>query len=63
VARAFDNLYEAHQTADYDNATEWTRVEVLETVQIAEQAFASWTAIRGRDIANDYLLSLFVKER
>ncbi|MEO5923921.1 MAG: hypothetical protein ABIR70_08855 [Bryobacteraceae bacterium] len=63
VARAFDDLYEYRQTADYNNSIEWTRVEVLETVHIAEQAFASWTAVRGTTIANDYLLSLFVKER
>jgi hypothetical protein len=63
VASAFSQLYENRRVADYDNATQWSRVEVLTEIELVEQAFASWQAIRGQDIANDYLLSLFVRER
>jgi uncharacterized protein (UPF0332 family) len=63
VASAFSELYEDRQIADYDNATEWSRTQVLTQIQIVERAFASWRAIRDQNIANDYLLSLFVKER
>ena len=63
VAGAFSQLYEDRHTADYDNATQWSRTEVLTQINLVQQAFASWRAIRDQDIASDYLLSLFVKDR
>ncbi len=63
VANAFKQLYQDRQTADYDNATEWSRTEVLTQINLVQQAFTSWKAIRDQGIANDYLLSLFVKDR
>lgn len=63
VANSFVQLYDGRQTADYDNATQWSRTEVLTQIDLAEQAFASWKAVRGQNIANDYLFSMFVKER
>lgn len=63
VARAFSQLFEDRRLADYDVAVQWSRVEVLTEIDLVEQAFASWHAIRSQDIANDYLLSLFVRER
>jgi len=30
---------------------------------LVRQAFASWKTIRDQGLANDYLLSLFVKDR
>jgi hypothetical protein len=63
VARAFNQLHENRQTADYDNSTEWSRTEVLTQIGVVQDAFASWRAIRNQAIANDYLLSLFVKDR
>jgi uncharacterized protein (UPF0332 family) len=63
VAAAFNQLYEDRHTADYDNATQWSRTEVLRQIGLVEEAFRSWRAIRDQGIANDFLLSLFVKER
>lgn len=63
VASAFHELHEDRQIADYDNLTQWSRTEVLTQIDLVEQAFASWRAIRDQGIASDYLLSLFVKER
>lgn len=63
VANAFNQLYDDRHTADYDNATEWSRTEVLTQIDLVRQAFASWKAIRDQGLANDYLLSLFVKDR
>ncbi len=63
VANAFNQLYEDRHTADYDNATQWSRTEVLTQINLVQQAFTSWRAIRDQGIANDYLLSLFVKNR
>lgn len=63
VATAFSELYEKRQTADYDLAIEWSRTEVLELIRATGEAFGSVEAIRNQPIMNDYLLSLFVKER
>jgi len=63
VAATFCQLYEHRQTADYDNATQWSRTEVLTLIDSANEAFKSMRAIRDEGITNDYLLSLFVKER
>lgn len=63
VASAFNQLYEDRHTADYDNATQWSRTEVLTQINLVQQAFTSWRAIRDQGIANEYLLSLLVKDR
>lgn len=63
VVKAFIELYENRQIADYDNATQWTRSEVLEQINLVEQAFTSWRTIREKPLAADFLLSFFVKDR
>jgi uncharacterized protein (UPF0332 family) len=63
VANAFGQLYQDRHTADYDNSTEGSRTEVLTLLNVVDEAFASWKAVRGQSIANDCLFSLFVKER
>lgn len=63
VAKAFIQLYENRQVADYDNATQWTRSEVLEQINLVDRAFKGWRAIREEPLAADFLLSLFVKDR
>lgn len=63
IATAFAELYEYRQTADYDNTTQWARTDVLEIIETVRNAFKSVDATRNQRIANDYLLSLFVKER
>jgi hypothetical protein len=56
VAKTFAQLQEQRHTADYDNATFWTRTEALARVKSAEQAFAVWKSIRGEEIAQAYLV-------
>jgi uncharacterized protein (UPF0332 family) len=63
VARVFTQLYEERRIADYDNAKQWSRSEALTQIELVEQAFASWGAIRSKEIANEYLFSLFAKAR
>jgi uncharacterized protein (UPF0332 family) len=63
IATTFIKLYERRQTADYDTDTQWSRTQVLELIDLAGEAFRSMKEIRGEEIANDYLLSLFLKER
>jgi uncharacterized protein (UPF0332 family) len=63
IATTFRELYERRQIADYDTTFQWSRTDVLELIDAAGEAFRSMKAIRGEKIANDYLLSLFLKER
>lgn len=63
MASTFRQLYESRQVADYDTMRNWTRTEVLELIDLATEAFGSIKATRKRPIINDYLLSLFVKDR
>jgi uncharacterized protein (UPF0332 family) len=63
IATTFSQLYEQRQTADYDLATQWSRTEVLALIESVVEAFKSVKAIRDEPIMNDYLLSLFLKER
>lgn len=63
IATTFSQLYDHRQTADYDTATQWSRSEVLALIDSAAEAFKSMKAIRDTPMANDYLLSLFLKEK
>jgi uncharacterized protein (UPF0332 family) len=63
VAGAFSQLQQFRHKADYDIAAQWSRTEVLRTIELATEAFRSWRAIRAETAAQDYLLSLLVKER
>lgn len=61
-----DTFIEAQQqrhTADYDNPTQWTRTEVLDQITAVNAAFQSWKTIRNENLAQDYLVYLFVRER
>jgi uncharacterized protein (UPF0332 family) len=63
IATTFCKLYDDRQTADYDNTMQWSRTEVLGLIDLVAEAFKSVEAIRDEPIANDYLLSLFLKDR
>ena|SRR5437667_334130 len=63
VAGAFSELQQRRHVADYDNSTVWTRTQALRQVENAAIAFQSWRAVRKEEIAQRYLLSLFVKDR
>ena len=63
VATAFVLLQDQRHAADYDNATSWTKTEVIEEWIRAADAFANWDSIRNQDIAQTYLVSLLIKPR
>lgn len=63
VANTFAELQEQRHIADYDIANVWTRTDVLNQIDSAERAFAAWRKIRKERIAQDFLLSLLVKNR
>lgn len=58
VARNFIRLQEARHSADYDTSSEWTRFSAQQMVQLARTAFKSWTAIKGSEEANLFILAL-----
>ncbi len=63
VAKAFVILQQSRHLADYDNSEAWTRVEAMEEVTRAREAFAFWEFIKSRTEAQDFLLSLFAADR
>jgi hypothetical protein len=63
VAKAFTNLQQDRHAADYDSSLQWSRSEVLDQIKLAADAFEGWKSIRTEQIAQDYFLSLLVKDR
>ena len=58
VAGAFSQAQQERHTADYDNATKWTRTEAVTVVGLVDAAFQNWRAIRNEPAAQAYLISL-----
>lgn len=63
VAKAFIQLLQDRNTADYDNSQKWSRTQTLAQIDLAAEAFRRWRAIRTERIAQDYLLSFFSGKR
>jgi len=60
VASNFIQLQQHRYTADYDNSKQWSRTDVLNVLSLAKDAFTAWRAISSEDVAQDYLLQLFL---
>ena len=58
VASALVDLQGARHTADYSTARRFTRREVLDFVERAEQAFADWHGVRRSVQADTFLTGL-----
>ena len=63
MADAFVLLQHKRHLADYHNGVMWTKLEAQDEVVAAREAFANWAAIRGENIAQEYLVSLLIKSR
>jgi hypothetical protein len=63
VADAFVELQEARHLADYDSRTIWARVDALSYIDMARDAFKSWSRVRATTMAQDYLLSFLVERK
>jgi uncharacterized protein (UPF0332 family) len=63
VAKAFTQLQQFRNIADYDSSKQWSRTEVLKQIDLSTGAFRSWNTISKEQIAQDYLLSLLIKNR
>ena len=61
VARAFVQLQDQREKADYDNTTLWAHTEALNEVRKAAKTLSTWNSIRTEKIAQDYIASLLVK--
>lgn len=60
VTLAFIQLQQQRHTADYDNATTWTRTDVEQVLVATLDAFTAWKIICNHDAAQDFLLNLFL---
>lgn len=63
VAQTFTRLQHSRHLADYDSSTRWSRKDVLFVLDLTLDAFQSWRLIRKEPIAQDYLLSMLIKDR
>jgi uncharacterized protein (UPF0332 family) len=63
VVLTFLRMLQHRQTADYDNSIRWTRTDALETIQSVATAFESWKLIRKEPAAQNFLVTLLIKER
>lgn len=63
VTNTFVDMLQHRHTADYNGAVRWTRTDVLEKIQSVEEAFESWRAIRDEPEAQNFLVTLSLKER
>ena len=57
-ARVFVDLQQARHEADYDTARRFSRREVLDLLDEAEQAFAGWRHVRRSIQADTFLAGL-----
>ena len=58
VATVFVDLQQARHEADYDTARRFTRREVLDLLERAEQALANWRLVRTSIQADIFLAGL-----
>lgn len=63
VAEAFVELQQARHSADYDSSVVWVKSDVLDQVEMARAAFATWPAIRNHTLTQDFLLALFTDRK
>jgi uncharacterized protein (UPF0332 family) len=63
VAKAFVNLRDERQAADYDNHQQWAISDAEEVLNIAKSAFQDWDSVRTDPMAGNYLLAMLLGKR
>lgn len=63
IAETFVQMYQQRQIADYDNSKKWGRTDVLQKIDSVEAAFQSWHVIRAEAEAQNFLVTLLLRER
>lgn len=61
IAETFVSLYEARETADYDDAATVQHTEALAAVQQVEQAFQAWLTVQTEPSAVTFLQELLCR--
>jgi uncharacterized protein (UPF0332 family) len=62
VLEAFVDLQEARHEADYDLAKVWTRLDAVNHVQTAHQAFIDWAKVRKTQNASVFTAALLLQK-
>jgi hypothetical protein len=63
IANAFVEMLQHRHFADYDSSRKWSRTDVLEKIGSVEAAFRSWREIRDEHEAQNFLVTLLLRER
>lgn len=63
VANTFVLLQQNRHTADYNLSVVLTPEEVALDILLVEDAFKTWSDIKGEQVVQDYLFSLLFKDR
>ena len=63
VTTTFAGMLHHRHTADYDNSAKWTRFEASDIIDAVTGAFASWKAIKHHHDAQNFLVTLLLRER
>lgn len=63
IATVFGEIMAHRHRADYDTASKISRSDVLEQLASVESAFASWNEIRETPLAQNFLVTLLIKDR
>jgi len=63
VTNTFVEMQEHRHNADYNGEIEWSRTDVLDKIESVEDAFYSWDQIRDQHEAQNFLVTLLLKER
>lgn len=63
MTNTFIEMLQHRHAADYDGDTKWSRTDVLNKIQAVEDAFSSWREIQSEHEAQNFLVTLLLKER
>lgn len=63
ISNTFVDMLQHRHTADYNGAIKWSRTDVLEKIESVEATFRSWREIRDEHEAQNFLVTLLLKER
>lgn len=63
VTQTFVDMLQQRHAADYDGLKKWTRVDARESIAAVQDAFSSWKVIRDHHDAQNFLVTLLLKDR
>lgn len=63
IADCFVELQEARHSADYDTAENFEKNDVLQKLNLVEQAFGDWDAVKDNPNATVFLVALLLNDQ